>query len=175
MKADAKEGMDGSRRKWLLATSVAGAIAGVSTLVPFVNSFAPSERVRAAGAPVTVYISDLMPANMVTVAWRGMPVFQVNRTKSMLSDVVKANPLVADPSTDHPFSTPLPTYCRNEYRASKSPEPPGCCGSLHASWMHIATEISAGPTGQLAGRLARRLPVSVPWLYIRPRRSCLQE
>ena len=120
MKADADEGMAVSRRKWLIATSVAGGIAGVSTLVPFVDSFAPSERARAAAAPVTVDISRLMPGDMVTVAWRGMPVFLVNRTKRMLSDVVKANPLVADPSTDHPFSMPLPTYCRNEYRSREN-------------------------------------------------------
>jgi len=117
VKADAKESMDGSRRKWLIATSIAGGIAGVVTLVPFVDSFAPSEKARAAGAPVTVDISTLGPGEMMTVAWRGMPVFLVNRTDRMLADVVKAAAMVADPSTRHPFSMPLPNYCRNEYRS----------------------------------------------------------
>ncbi|RKE25253.1 ubiquinol-cytochrome c reductase iron-sulfur subunit [Paraburkholderia sp. BL23I1N1] len=112
-----RENVDGSRRKWVIATSVAGGIAGVATLVPFVDSFAPSEKARAAGAPVAVDISTLGPGEMVTVAWRGMPVFVVNRTEVMLADVVKANSMVADPDTRHPFSMPLPKYCTNEYRS----------------------------------------------------------
>ncbi|MHB9838012.1 ubiquinol-cytochrome c reductase iron-sulfur subunit [Paraburkholderia terrae] len=121
MDADAGEGTDVSRRRWLIVTSVAGSIAGVTTLVPFVDSLAPSEKARAAGAPVTVDISQLRPGEKVTVAWRGMPVFVVSRTKSMLA-VIKANPMVADPSTRHPFSMPLPSYCRNEYRSRASHE-----------------------------------------------------
>ncbi|WP_424105474.1 ubiquinol-cytochrome c reductase iron-sulfur subunit [Paraburkholderia sp.] len=117
VKTDAKESVHGSRRKWLIATSVAGGVAGVATLVPFVDSFAPSEKARAEGAPVTADISTLAPGEMMTVAWRGMPVFLVNRTEGMLADVVKSDDLVADPSTRHPFSMPLPQYCRNEYRS----------------------------------------------------------
>jgi ubiquinol-cytochrome c reductase iron-sulfur subunit len=117
VKADTKEHPDDSRRKWLIATSVVGGVGCVATLVPFTDSFAPSAKDRAAGAPVTVDISRLMSGDMATVAWRGMPVFVVNRTKAMMNDVVEANPLVADPSTDHPFSMPLPSYCRNEYRS----------------------------------------------------------
>lgn len=117
VEADANVGLDDSRRRWLIATSVAGGIAGVVALVPFVDSFAPSEKARAAGAPVAVDISQLMPGEMMTVAWRGMPVFVVNRTERMLADVIKANSMVADPSTRHPFSMPLPRYCSNEYRS----------------------------------------------------------
>jgi ubiquinol-cytochrome c reductase iron-sulfur subunit len=117
LKADQVDRMDSSRRKWLIATSVAGGIAGVATLVPFVESFAPSDKVKAAGAPVTADISTLGPGEMMTVAWRGIPVFLVNRTQRMLADVVKADPMVADPSTRHPFSMPLPNYCKNEYRS----------------------------------------------------------
>jgi ubiquinol-cytochrome c reductase iron-sulfur subunit len=54
---------------------------------------------------------------MLTVAWRGKPVFIVNRTREMLAAVVKADPDVADPHTTHPFSIPLPAYCGNEYRS----------------------------------------------------------
>jgi len=108
---------DENRRKWLIATSVAGGIAGVATLVPFVDSFAPSTKARAAGAPVTADIGRLEPGDMMTVAWRGVPVFLVNRSKEMLANVVAANAMVADPDTQHPFSMPLPDYCRNEYRS----------------------------------------------------------
>lgn len=108
---------DDSRRQWLIATSIAGGIAGVTTLVPFVASLAPSQMTRAAGAPVAVDISHLEPGAMMTVAWRGVPVFLVNRTPAMLKAVVAANSLVADPSSARPFSMPLPDYCKNEYRS----------------------------------------------------------
>lgn len=106
-----------SRRKWLVATSIAGGMAGVATLLPFVASMEPSGKSRAAGAPVMVDISRLTPGTMVTVAWRGVPVFLVNRTSAMLRGVVIANSMVADPSTERPFSMPLPDYCKNEYRS----------------------------------------------------------
>ncbi|WP_084534290.1 ubiquinol-cytochrome c reductase iron-sulfur subunit [Paraburkholderia dilworthii] len=111
------ESFDDSRRQWLIATSCLGGIAGVATLVPFVDSLAPSARTRAAGAPVTVNISGLRPTDMITVAWRGLPVFIVNRSPQMLEGVLKADRLVADPASDHPFTMPLPSYCRNEYRS----------------------------------------------------------
>src|SRR5258708_32177073 len=106
LEADVKEGTDSSRRRWLIATSVAGSIAGVATLVPFVDSFAPSEKARAAGAPVTEDISELRPGGVVTVAWRGLPGFLGHRTESMLPDVVTANDTVADSYTGHPVSIP---------------------------------------------------------------------
>jgi ubiquinol-cytochrome c reductase iron-sulfur subunit len=109
--------VDGGRRTWLIATSVAGGVGGVATVVPFVSSFAPSERAKAAGAPVEVDISNLKPGEMMTVAWRGKPVWIVNRTPRMLHDVTLADNLVADPHTLKPFSMPLPSYCNNEYRS----------------------------------------------------------
>ncbi|WP_395063022.1 ubiquinol-cytochrome c reductase iron-sulfur subunit [Paraburkholderia silvatlantica] len=117
MKIDPDKPVDERRRTWLLATSVAGGVAGVTTLIPFVDSFAPPASATAAGAPINAEISKLTPGNMMTVAWRGKPVFIVNRTREMLAAVVKADPMVADPHTAHPFSMPLPAYCRNEYRS----------------------------------------------------------
>ncbi|SIO72750.1 ubiquinol-cytochrome c reductase iron-sulfur subunit [Burkholderia sp. GAS332] len=113
----AQDRMDDSRRRWLIATSVAGSIAGVATLVPFIDSFAQSEKTRAAGAPVRADISKLDAGDMVTVGWRRVPVFVVSRTPQMLAEVVAANAMVADPDTKRPFSMPLPGYCRNEYRS----------------------------------------------------------
>jgi ubiquinol-cytochrome c reductase iron-sulfur subunit len=111
------EPVDSSRRTWLIATSVAGGIGGVATVVPFVSSFAPSEKAKAAGAPVEADISNLKPGELMTVAWRGKPVWILNRTDRMLADVRKADSEVADPHTEHPFSMPLPAYCNNEYRS----------------------------------------------------------
>jgi ubiquinol-cytochrome c reductase iron-sulfur subunit len=111
------EPIDERRRRWLIATSVAGGIAGVGLATPFVDSFAPPESAMAAGAPVSADITTLAPGGMMTVAWRGKPVFIVNRTHEMLAAVLKADPMVADPHTAHPFSMPLPAYCQNEYRS----------------------------------------------------------
>jgi ubiquinol-cytochrome c reductase iron-sulfur subunit len=111
------DGVDGNRRTWLIATSVAGGIGGVAAVVPFVASFAPSEKARAAGAPVEVDIGNLEPGNMMTVAWRGKPVWILNRTDRMMADVVKATPDLADPKSENPFSMPMPDYCKNEYRS----------------------------------------------------------
>lgn len=113
----ARDQMDDGRRRWLIATSIAGSVAGVATLVPFIDSFSPSEKAKAAGAPVTADISKLEPGDMMAVAWRGVPVFVVSRTRRMLDEVVAANAMVADPDTKKPFSMPLPRYCRNEYRS----------------------------------------------------------
>ena len=111
------ERVDGSRRNWLVATTVASGIGGVAIVVPFVSSFAPSAKAMAAGAPVEVDISNLKPGDMVTVAWRGKPVWVINRTDQMLADVQKADNDVADPHTKNPFSMPLPDYCNNEFRS----------------------------------------------------------
>ncbi len=112
-----KKSVDNSRRTWLIATSVAGGAAGMATLVPFAASLAPSEKAKAAGAPVEVDISQLNPGAMMTVAWRGKPVWIVNRTEHMLANVTKADAMVADPQTQKTFSMPLPDYCNNPYRA----------------------------------------------------------
>ena len=111
------ERVDGGRRTWLIATTVTGGIGGVATVIPFVGSFAPSEKAKAAGAPVQVDISGLKPGDMMTVAWRGKPVWILNRTDKMLADVQKADNEVADPQSKDPFSMPMPEYCKNEFRS----------------------------------------------------------
>jgi ubiquinol-cytochrome c reductase iron-sulfur subunit len=117
MRDKENDNVDGGRRTWLIATSVAGGIGGVATVVPFVASFAPSEKARAAGAPVEADISNLEPGSMMTVAWRGKPVWILNRTDRMMADVVKATPELADPDSKNPFSMPMPEYCNNQYRS----------------------------------------------------------
>lgn len=101
----------------MIATTVAGGIAGVAVVTPFVDSFRPPASALAAGAPVTVDISRLRPGDMLTVAWRGKPVFIVNRTESMMAAVRAADRFVADPDSERPFSMPLPAYCHNAYRS----------------------------------------------------------
>lgn len=117
MRDKEEERVDGSRRTWLIATSVVGGIGSVAAVVPFASSLEPSEKAKAAGAPVEVDISDLKPGEMKTVAWRGKPVWIINRTSDMLADVTKADSEVADPHAEHPFTMPDPSYCKNEYRS----------------------------------------------------------
>ncbi|MDW9237928.1 ubiquinol-cytochrome c reductase, iron-sulfur subunit [Burkholderia thailandensis] len=109
--------VDSGRRTWLIATSVAGGVGGVATVIPFAASMAPSTKAKAAGAPVEVDISALKPGEMLTIPWRGKPVWVLYRTDDMLADVVKADKEVADPQSKSPYSMPLPSYCANEYRS----------------------------------------------------------
>ena len=113
-----KELDEGKRRFLVAATGVAGGIAGVASAVPFVASMLPSERAKAAGAPVEADISNLAPGEKITVEWRGQPVWIVRRTKVMLDAVKVSDSKVADPkSTRKPELTP--EYARNEYRSIK--------------------------------------------------------
>ncbi|AOI95215.1 ubiquinol-cytochrome c reductase iron-sulfur subunit [Burkholderia sp. LA-2-3-30-S1-D2] len=110
-------GPDVNRRRWLIATTVAGGVGGIAAAIPFVDSLTPPASALAAGAPVKVDISQLSEGAMSTVAWRGKPVFIVDRSPAMLASVVKATPLVADPDSLHTFSMPLPNYCKNPFRS----------------------------------------------------------
>lgn len=110
------EGMDPQRRRMLFATSAAAAAAGMAVAVPFVSSFAPSERALAAGAPVEVDISKLAPGEMLIVEWRGKPVWIVNRTPEMLATLKKVEAKLADPRSERPQQ---PEYAANEHRSVK--------------------------------------------------------
>ncbi|MCK6394420.1 ubiquinol-cytochrome c reductase iron-sulfur subunit [Zoogloea sp.] len=108
--------VDAGRRQLLLVTSAAGGVGAVAAAVPFVASLTPSERAKAAGAPVEVDISKLGPGQMMTVEWRGKPVWIINRTKEMLDSLKKTEGEVSDPASDKPMQ---PAYAKNETRSIK--------------------------------------------------------
>ncbi len=108
--------LDPKRRQLLFATSAAAAAAGMAVAVPFVTSLSPSERARAAGAPVEVDIAALAPGEMLTVEWRGKPVWIVHRTPEMMAALKKAEPKLADPASEKPQQ---PDYATNEHRSIK--------------------------------------------------------
>ncbi|MDH3288054.1 MAG: ubiquinol-cytochrome c reductase iron-sulfur subunit [Betaproteobacteria bacterium] len=113
-----KELDSGKRRFLIAATSVAGGVAAGATAVPFVASMLPSERAKAAGAPVEADITNLAPGELMRLEWRGKPVWIVRRTKEMLESVRKNDTNVADPESQrNPDYTP--PYARNEYRSIK--------------------------------------------------------
>ena len=108
--------MDSSRRNLLLATSAAGGVAAVATAVPFVASLTPSERAKAAGAPVQVDVGKLGPGEMMAGEGRGKPVWILNRTPEMLASLEQTEDKVSDPNSEKPMQ---PAYAKNKARSIK--------------------------------------------------------
>ncbi|WP_404301863.1 ubiquinol-cytochrome c reductase iron-sulfur subunit [Alicycliphilus denitrificans] len=111
--------IDSSKRTWLIASSCAGAVGGVAVAVPFVSTFQPSEKAKAAGAAVEVDISSLKPGEKITVEWRGKPVWIVKRTAEQLAELPKLDGQLADPQSMRNPSELTPEYARNEWRSIK--------------------------------------------------------
>jgi ubiquinol-cytochrome c reductase iron-sulfur subunit len=111
--------VDKARRTWIAITCGVGAVGGVATAVPFVSTFAPSERARAAGAPVQVDISAVKPGEKLTVEWRGKPVWIVRRTPEQLAALAKLEPELADPQSKRNPAELTPEYARNAARSIK--------------------------------------------------------
>lgn len=112
-----QEKLDKARRNLIIATSVVGGAASVGAAVPFAVSMWPSERARAAGAPVEVDISRLGPGELATFEWRGKPVWVIRRTKEMLDSLKTVANRLSDPASQ---ASDQPDYARNEHRAVKS-------------------------------------------------------
>jgi ubiquinol-cytochrome c reductase iron-sulfur subunit len=128
----------GKRQFLVAATTVAGGVAAGAVAVPFAASMLPSERAKAAGAPVEVDVSTLAPGERVTVEWRGKPVWIVRRTKEML-ETIKANEgNVADPQSKKPMQPP---YAANETRAIKDE---------YLVVVGICTHLGCSPVGKFA-------------------------
>jgi len=111
--------IDSGKRTWLIASSCAGAVGAVGAAVPFVGSFTPSERARAAGAAVEADISGLKPGQMMTIEWRGKPVWIVKRTPEQVAELPKNDALLADPKSLRKPDELTPPYARNEARSIK--------------------------------------------------------
>src|SRR5829696_5535301 len=108
---------DGKRRFLITAGTVAASGAGAAAAaLPFVASMMPSERAKAAGAPVEVDISKLEPGQKMIVEWRGKPVWIVRRTPEMLKMVKADDERVADPASKRSVQ---PAYAKNEFRSIK--------------------------------------------------------
>lgn len=109
--------VDQSKRMLLIAASMAaGGVATVGAGAPFVMSLMPSERAKAAGAPVEVDITAIEPGGMMVVEWQGKPVWIVRRTKAMLDLLGKHDDLLADPGSS---VRQQPEYCNNPQRSIK--------------------------------------------------------
>lgn len=113
----ATEGVDLNKRRMLTnAATVVGAVGAGFVAVPFLASWAPSERAKTAGAPVEVDISKLQDGAMLTVEWRGKPVWIVKRTARNLEDLPTLNDGLRDPASENEQQ---PDYARNANRSVK--------------------------------------------------------
>ena len=167
--------VDQSRRTWIAITCGAGAVGGAAVAVPFISTFAPSERARAAGAPVQVDISAIQPGEKLTVEWRGKPVWIIRRTPEQLATLSKDEGDLADPKSDRK-AYPTPTYAKNQHRSIKpeffvgvgicshlgcSPSDkftPGAQPSLPDNWPGGFLCPCHGSTFDLAGRVFKNKP-----------------
>ena len=109
------DGVNTGRRQFLTAaTSAVGVAGAVGIAVPFVGSWNPSARARAAGAPVKADIGKLELGQMVVVEWRGKPVYVVHRTTEQLSDLASLNDYLKDPQSE---ISKQPAYITGIYRS----------------------------------------------------------
>ncbi len=111
--------MDSSKRAALTTTAIVGGIGGIATAIPFVATFTPSERAKAAGASVEADISELKPGELMRVEWRGNPVWIVARTPEMLESLDGLADELVDPDSEKFYQMPTPDYARNQHRSIK--------------------------------------------------------
>jgi ubiquinol-cytochrome c reductase iron-sulfur subunit len=111
-----QEKVDQTRRNLVVATSAVGAVAGIGVAVPFVASMLPSEKAKAAGAPVELDVANMAPGEMAVVEWRGKPVWVIRRTKEMIESLKAVTPRLVDPDSK---SSEQPDYAKNEVRSEK--------------------------------------------------------
>ncbi len=167
--------VDSSKRTWLVATGAAGAVGAGFVAVPFVSTFQPSEKAKAAGAAVEVDISSLLPGEKMTVEWRGKPVWIMKRTPEQLESLKKTENQLADPNSDRK-AFPIPEYAKNQHRSIKpeifvgvgicshlgcSPSDkfqPGAQPSLPDDWTGGFLCPCHGSTFDLAGRVFKNKP-----------------
>ncbi len=168
--------VDTGKRTWLIASTCAGVVGGVATAVPFVSSFEPSERAKAAGAAVEADVSALKPGEKMVVEWRGKPVWILRRTPDQVSALPSIDGELADPKSQRKQDQLTPTYARNEGRSIKpellvvvgicthlgcSPSDrftPGPQPSLPNDWKGGFLCPCHGSTFDLAGRVFKNKP-----------------
>jgi ubiquinol-cytochrome c reductase iron-sulfur subunit len=111
--------VDSGRRVLLGATCAAGGAVGLGAAGALVSTFQPSEKAKAAGAPVEVDIAGMVPGEMKTVEWRGKPVWILKRSPEMVASLKKTDGAVADPKSERDPNALTPEYARNEHRSIK--------------------------------------------------------
>ena len=187
--------VDSGRRRLVVATAAVGGVGAIAALVPFLSSMLPSERAKAAGAPVEVEIGTLGAGQMMTVEWRGKPVWIISRTPQMLETLPKLDDSMADPKSEKNMQ---PEYCRNEVRSIKpeimvavgicthlgcSPSAkfkPGAGEGMDRDWLGGFLCPCHGSTFDFAGRVFKNKPAPdnlevPPHMYLSEKRILIGE
>lgn len=125
----------GRRRMLLAATAAVGSVGAIYVATPFVLSMDPSEKAKAAGAPIEVDISKLQPGQLMTVEWRGKPVWVLRRNEAMLKDMLLIEDKLRDAGSDE--LSQQPHYAKNSHR-SINPE--------YMVMVGICTHLGCAPT-----------------------------
>ena len=110
--------VDNGRRNWLITSCAVGGAGAAAVAVPFVSTFQPSERAKAAGAAVEVDVSGIQPGEKLVVEWRGKPVWILRRTPEQLESLKAVESQLADPNSDR-TAYPTPDYAKNTHRSIK--------------------------------------------------------
>jgi ubiquinol-cytochrome c reductase iron-sulfur subunit len=177
--------IDNTRRNLIAATGAVGAAIGAGIAVPFAWSWWPSERAKAAGAPVEADISNIAPGEMSVVEWRGKPVWIMRRTKEMLDTLAGDDARVSDPKSE---VDQQPEYAKNEYRSIKpeflvlvgicthlgcspQPKPADAKGEMGSDWSGGFLCPCHGSKFDLAGRVFKGSPAPInlevpPYTYL---------
>ena len=181
--------MDPDKRNALVATAALGALGGAAVAWPFVSTFQPSEKAKAAGAPVEVDIGDIGPGELKRAEWRGNPVWIIRRTPDMIASLDGHDDELVDPNSIKYYQIPTPEYARNPARAIKpeflvvvgicphlgcSPSErfaPGAAPSLPADWPGGFLCPCHGSTFDMSGRVFVNKPSPVnldvpPYKYL---------
>ena len=190
--------IDNGKRTWIIASTCLGVVGTGAAAVPFVASFQPSERARAAGAAVEADISGLKPGEKMTVEWRGKPVWIVRRTPEQLAELPKVDKELADPESRRTNFATTPEYARNDWRSIKkeylvvvgicshlgcSPSDkfvPGAQPSLPDDWKGGFLCPCHGSTFDMSGRVYKDKPAPdnlevPPYMYLSDSRLIIGE
>ena len=129
---------DNPRRRFLtIATSVVGAVGVAGVAVPFIGSWQPSEKAKAAGADVQIDISKIEPGQLIRVIWRSKPVWVVRRTPELLASLKDHEDQLKDPNSE---VEQQPAFAQNYYRSLKEEYLilVGICTHLGCSPQHLS-------------------------------------
>ncbi len=167
------DGVNHTRRRLIGLTAGMGAVGGAFVAWPFLASWVPSARAKAAGAPVEINISKLEPGQMLSVEWRGQPAWILNRTPEMLDKLPGMVDLIVDPDS---LESIQPDYAKNKTRSIKEQYlvligicthlgcvpltklKPGLAEGMEADWRGGFFCPCHGSKFDLAGRVYKNVP-----------------
>lgn len=177
---------DNSRRRFLtVATSVVGGAGVVGAAIPFIASWNPSAKAKAAGADVEADISKIEPGQLIRVSWRSKPVWIARRTPELLASLAAVEDQLKDPDSDEEQQ---PAFAKNRYRSLKEEYLVlvGICTHLGCSPQHLkdgafAEYVEGVPEGffcpchgskfDMAGRVFQNVPAPLnlvvpPYMFL---------